>query len=46
MTTALATIIPNSNNNKYDWSTSNVTPVDLRFWDDISDGNTEIWTNI
>jgi len=23
-----------------------VTPVDLRFWDDINDSNTYTWTNL
>ena len=47
MTSALATIIPDSNNFlNMTGIQANVTPVDLRFWNDISDGNTEIWTNI
>ena len=47
MNTALATIIPDSNNFlNMTGIQANVTPVDLRFWDNISDGNTEIWTNI
>ena len=47
MTVSLASIIPNSNNFlNMTGLQANVIPVDLRFWDDISDGNTEIWTNI
>ena len=47
MTVSLATIIPASNNFlEMTGIEANVTPVDLRFWDNISDDNTETWTNI
>jgi len=47
MTISLASIIPDSNNFLgITGIQANVTPVDLRFWDNISDGNTEIWTNL
>ena len=47
MTTALATIIPSSNNFlNMTGIQATITPVDLRFWDNIPDENTEIWTNI
>ena len=47
MTMALATIIPDSNNFLgITGIQANVTPTTLRFWNDIIDGNTEIWTNI
>ena len=47
MTISLATIIPASNNFLgITGIQANVTPVDLRFWDDINDSNTYTWTNI
>jgi len=47
MTVSLATIIPDSNNFlEMTGIQANVTPVDLRFWDDITDGNTYTWTNL
>ena len=47
MTISLATIIPDSNNFlNMTGIQANVTPVDLRFWDNISDGNTYTWTNL
>jgi hypothetical protein len=47
ITISLATIIPNSNNNiSMTGLQANVIPTDLRFWDPITDDNTETWTNI
>jgi len=47
VTISLATIIPDSNNFlEMTGIQANVTPVDLRFWDDITDSNTFTWTNI
>ena len=47
ITIDLATIIPNSNNNiSMTGIQANVIPTDLRFWDPITDDNTETWTNI
>ena len=44
---ALANIIPNSNNNiNMTGLQANVIPTDLRFWEPIVDNNTENWTNI